>query len=636
MSFKDTLTDINTLYYNSTSEKELWGAVGELDKLLSGGQLNVENRENAEALYLKIAVKLKFYAYLKEFDGAVFCDLADYISTEQVKADERGYKKTAALMRAALNCARCVNRIVCKADEIRKELVDGVSAEFAENARISLNALFQEADGCDFSSPFGENVQFTDIKIRVKEYLESIISNAETVKKTDFKRQIKEYFKPVSVLYTLSEYFPLPDYSEGLSENATILCTPFSDEVMLYCAHNKRKDAELYTLDCAKLDGAAESFIVSLLNAAEQLNYDILIYGVESLSEGNAKKLFESAIRVGKSEVRVFIHDGRGDDWIYQSCLQVVAQSGLKASDVSRSYISMPNFSDVFKEFEDKGIITINERDLLKEMPFIGFFGLNKVITAFISGADWLKTGRKISKYNEPEALNYLSRLKKSYLLIDSGWGDYSSSDKNDEEQERFGEFDYDGVREIDRENVRRIVESEHSVFAKCGMIVRYCTLGGGDKTDWAKIEREEMSRRVQLATRLVFRILKVETVPEVEVLDELANSTAGGLCIDGGKRIEYKYSCSINWDWLVDAIVHESYHAMQSKLTNGGWSGWYLHNLHVTRGRVERWRTTRQIYNGDTHSKVYKVHVYENDANAFEIDCDDGRNFAWNTIELT
>ena len=160
--------------------------------------------------------------------------------------------------------------------------------------------------------------------------------------------------------------------------------------------------------------------------------------------------------------------------------------------------------------------------------------------------------------------------------------------------------------------------------------------MGGGDKTDWAKIEREEMSRRVQLATRLVFRILKVETVPEVEVLDELANSTAGGLCIDGGKRIEYKYSCSINWDWLVDAIVHESYHAMQSKLTNGGWSGWYLHNLHVTRGRVERWRTTRQIYNGDTHSKVYKVHVYENDANAFEIDCDDGRNFAWNTIELT
>ena len=73
----------------------------------------------------------------------------------------------------------------------------------------------------------------------------------------------------------------------------------------------------------------------------------------------------------------------------------------------------------------------------------------------------------------------------------------------------------------------------------------------------------------------------------------------------------------------------------MQAKLRKGGWSQWYYDNFGITRGRVERWAFTNNIYDGNVNSDLYKVHIIEADAKAFEIDCDAARNAAWNTIEF-
>lgn len=635
MSFKDDLTKLNTVYYNSTTTGELWDAVKELDKLIFGGLLNAENRENAEALYFRTVVKLRFLEYIRAFDVKIYAELCDYIETESKKAEQRGYAKTVKVFNFARALADRIKNIISQANDIKRGLSDGTSPEVVQSAVNALDALVSLAESTDFSSPFGTGVAFPDIALRVFDYIATIKNRALSIKAQELEKRARDFFKEISKLYTLAEYYPLPEYSEGATSNAVVVCTPFVDEALLYCSHACRKDKTLYTLDALRLEGFTETEICELVEIATNLDYDIAVLSLSTLSTNKKSRLFECAMRAGNCGIRVFLHDAEGDE-TYQACMKIALDKGLSTSGIGRAYVSMPSFSEVCTEFEHKGIISGPvDYDKLREMPFIGFSGLNKVVTSYISGSDWVKTGKKISKSNETTARNYLSRLKSSYLFIDSGWGDFSSSDRKITEID--GEFDYDGVKSIDLENVRRIVESGNTVFAKCGMIVRYCTLGGGDKTEWAKIDRAEMVERVALATRLVFKLLKVDIVPEVEILDVLENKTAGGLCCFGGKKILYKYSCCLNIDWLLDAIVHESFHAMQSKLCGGGWSEWYLYNLHVTRGRVERWKytNTSEFYDHNTNSVVYKVHIYENDANAFETDCDDGRNFAWNTIDL-
>lgn len=634
MSFKDELTKLNTLYYNSLSTGELWEAVKELDKLLFGGLLNEENRENAEALYLRTVVKLRLLEYVRSFDVQVYAELCDYIGTESGKAEKRGYNKTLKVFNSAKVLIDNIKNIISQANDIKRGLSDGTSAEVVQSAVTALDTLVALAESTNFTSPFGDGVASPDIALRVFDYLANIKNRALEIKKQELGKRARENFKEISKLYTLAEYYPLPEYSEGATSNAVIVCTPFADEALLYCAHACRKDKALYTLDALRLENFSESEICELFEIAVNLDYDIIVLSLSVLANNKKNKLFESAMRAGSEGIRVFLHDSSGDNSSYETCMKIAIESNLGTSGIGSAYVSMPSFGDVCAEFESKRIIAGPvDYDKLREMPFMGFSGLNKVVTSYISGSDWIKTGRKISKANEAAARNYLAKLKSSYLFIDSGWGNFSSTDKIITETD--GEFDYDGVKSIDLENVRRIIESPNTVFAKCGMIVRYCTLGGGDKTDWVKLEREEMSERVALATRLVFRLLKVDIVPEVEVADALENGSAGGLCCFGGKKIIYKYEACLNINWLLDAIVHESFHAMQYKLCDGGWSEWYLINLHVTRGRVERWKFTKTIYDGNTGSAVYKVHIFENDAYAFEKDCDDGRNFAWNSIDL-
>ena len=632
MSYNEQLDEINAKYYYSDSPAELWEYSEKLYNLIATDVLTQEDKERAESLYLRLIVKLRFLEYLKGFKGAVFDELIRYIDEESVEAGKKGYKKSLDIMTAAKKLLTGVNGKISQVNEIKAALSEG-GEEVAISAMPSLERIENTVSNISYISPFGEDVEFPDIGGRMLEYIAEVKKRADGILVSEYDRLAKENFKELAASYSLSEYFPAPEYDEGGKSNAIVLSTPFLDEALLYCAHDRRETAKLYLLDGEKLNVLDDGAIKKLVEIAVKLNYDFCVTNINLLGVEKRDVLYSAVMSAGKSGVRAYIHDGAGDDGVYQACLKLAADGGFKSSDISRTYISMPAFNDVFKEFESKKMMTAADMDKLREMPFMGFTGLNKVVAAFISGADWLKIGKKTSSYNEAAAYDYLKKLGASYLFIDSGWGNFS--DNNKKVIETDGGFDYDGIKEIDRENVRRIIESNSTVFAKCGMIARYCTLGGGDISDWMKIEREEMEERVVLATKLVFRIMKLDIVPEVEILDKIENGTAGGLCYDGGKRIVYKYSCCMNWNWMVDAIVHESFHALQGKLTGGGWSEWYFTNFGITRGRVERWSISRKIYDGNTNSKVYKVHIYENDAYAFELDCDNGRNYYWNTIDL-
>ena len=190
--------------------------------------------------------------------------------------------------------------------------------------------------------------------------------------------------------------------------------------------------------------------------------------------------------------------------------------------------------------------------------------------------------------------------------------------------------------RAVDPKNIRRIVESGLTVFETCGAIVRYCTLAGEDSSVWPTLDAAVQSARLTEATKLIMRALGVPLVPEVEVLDELETKGAGGLCCDGGKRVQYRRDCIKDYAWTVDAVCHECYHAFQHTVMYGPWKEWYWTELGVTKGRKAEWLVnTGGKYFSSVGSPSYLVQVRESDARAFAKDCLRDADKVWHTIDF-
>ncbi len=650
MSYKDVLEKANAAYIRETETRPLAVQTEAIDNLLAQKDLLPEYRTKAEALRHRLYIKLCAVLYLKSFDNAVLEKILNYVTASRPEAEGKGYKKTVAVMDAASAALKNVAAAVGRIEDIKKSLLyrGVVVADYGACgvAAKEIEIIKETVEKQEFSNPFGENVAFVDVKAEILNGLNAALKEINEIGAKAVKEEIKDSVSDISNDFALFEYFPLPDRDEGGKARATVLCTPFKDEAKLYATFARRETADergktgkvkLYYLDCSVFERNDLNFAESVFAFLKTENADCLAYGAEALGERAQTAFLKGAMRFGKSGGQIFIVNETGNG-LYSAALAAAQSDGsLSAVDISRTYISVPAYKDVEEELKDKGML--NEPadfERLKRMPFMGFVGLNKLVQARVQGMkNWYDVGIRLSAQNKEKAERYLSKLPSAYLLIDSGWGDYSRYDTDEEDGER--EFDYDGIKSVHLKNVRTIVESGESVFAKCGMIARYCTTGGGDRLDWQKLGKEEMQERLDMATKLVFKVLGVtDVVPEVMLLDNLENSTAGGLCVDGGKQIQYKYSDMLaDWEWAMGCIVHESFHALQNKLVQGGWTKWYYDNMGITRGRVEQWVRTRKIYNPNTKSDVYQVHMYEGDARAFEADCDDGRNYAWNGMDF-
>lgn len=635
MSYTQDLTQINTVYCNGVLVSELRRALSQLDKLLDCGELNAQNTENAEALYCRLYVKMRLTEYFRDFDENISGELSVFISENMAGAASKGYKKTCAVLNGIKSVLEYFASVSTKLSSYARAVDGAYSSATYKSVLNSLERLKTEVENAEIRQPFGDGVAFADVKRVLCDRVDGAIERTEKAAFAELEKRAGHNLKPVPETYRLYEYYPLPEYDEGGKANTVIMCTPFAEEGILYAVRASGEET-VFVLDALELGAQTEEDIDDIFSVAVKRAGALIVFHAEKLASVKKTALYKSAMLAGKRGLKIFIHDENGDGAEYDACLKIAdGREDMSAVDISANFITMPSFSDVCAELEVKGIISgAAEYGEIKAMPFMGFIGLNKVVSQFIAGADWKKAGRKISAERVSAAEKYLSGLKSSYLFIDSGWGDFSCG--GTAVAENTDGFDYDGVRDIDQENVRRIIESGHNAFAKCGMIARYCTLAGGDKSDWERIGREEMLERLTVATRLVFKLMRVETVPEVELLDRLDNPGAGGLCCDGGKRILYKYGVVKNdWQWTIGCILHESFHAMQAKLRKGGWSQWYYDNFGITRGRVERWAFTNNIYDGNVNSDLYKVHIIEADAKAFEINCDAARNAAWNTIEF-
>ncbi|MDE6029426.1 MAG: hypothetical protein K2F90_03800 [Clostridiales bacterium] len=630
INFKQVITDANAEYIYSTDISALDGALATIEELLKNPALNADNRANAEALGMRLACKIfALKAIRPDFSSALADKLNAYAEQSLPIAKEKGYNKSATAIQNTVSFVAMFGAYAGAKKEISAQA--GSEHTLAANGKKIMQTATELIDkflGGEVASPFEEGVVFPTLDGEIAESMQSWKTGLCGAYAKALERTVS------ARLLTLRDcdYFPTPECDEGGKANALILNTPFVDEARLYAVGAVPRDVETYEFNL-KVVGGTRDGIDKIFTYAEYKKCAVFISGADMASDDVRVYLLRAAMLAGKAGIRVFIPDVIGGALYDDGMTATVQYDELSALDISESYITMPSFDATAGELvalklADDGAV----RTALRDMPFLGFAGLNEIVKPEHRN-NWQTRGKKISAGNAAAAQKYLARLKDSMLFIDDGWGEFRGGGQS---SSVCGEFDYDGIPAVAVDNIKRIVESNATVFGKCGMIARYCTTGTDDYSVWGRLDRAEMQSRISLAVRLTYRVLGVPIDPIVEVPDELENDTAGGTCYDGGKRVVFKYSCCGDAAWVRDAIVHESFHALQAWLMSGNWAPWYYEHMGITYGRACKWRETReQAYDGNTHSKIYKVHIYEADAYAFEIDCRRGQDEYWNGIDF-
>ncbi|MDE6201592.1 MAG: hypothetical protein K2M47_06940 [Clostridiales bacterium] len=631
INFKQVITDANTEYIYSTDITALDSALASIEELLLIPALNDNNRANADALRMRLACKIFGLKCLSpDFDGNLVDKLKNFVEQNLPIAKEKGYNKSAAAMENTLKFVTLFARYI----DTKKEISAQASSEnaLALNGKKIIQNATELIDGllnAGMTSPFEDGVVFPTLSGDIAESLESWKAGicgayAKALERTVAVKRLN---------LRDCDYFPTPECDEGGKANALILNTPFTDEARLYAANAIPRDMEIYEFNINSVGGSRDG-IDKVFCYAEYKKCALFVSNTDMIPEDNRTYFLRAAMAAGKAGTRVFIADVQGGALYDDGLTAAVQYEDLSALDISESYITMPAFEATVDELTSlKMADDTAARAALRDMPFLGFAGLNEIVRPE-HHSNWMTRGRKISAGNADAAKRYLSRIKSAMLFIDDGWGDFRGGGSADN---GAGEFDYDGIPAIDINNVKKIVESNATVFGKCGLLARYCTTGTDDYSVWSRLERGDMEGRAALAVKLVYRVLGIPIDPIVEIADEMENGSAGGLCYDGGKRIVFKYSSAQDVSWMRDAIVHESFHALQARLMGGNWSPWYYDHMGITYGRSCKWRETlEQAYDRNTRSNVYKVHIYEADAYAFEIDCRRGLDEYWNGIDFT
>ena len=630
----DIINSAYGVYIQSCTRAKLESAADSLAVLFDGGALekavSAENRENAQFLQIKLRLKALASEYFCEgYEHADFLALCEFSDSAQRECENLGFKKTGALIARVRKCAADTDAVMADAVSLKGRLCDNEgrcvarTAEECRQVSSELAKKIRQIEGLNLPEQlFSDGAHFPDLRAQITGDLRELCALADNAAATLSREQVDQYMRTAAEDITAAlsgkryEYYPNTDISD--LARALVLCTPFSDEAELfagvYSGGNK-----IYKVQALAFENAESGAVTEFFNNLKRLNADPVIYGMPHFRAGNRDEFYRAVMRFCKDGRRAYIVADDGTRNVYDEAAKA-ASGDLSELDISFLYLSMPDFSQTVELLKELKMLSDgDDGTIIKDkMPFCGYAGLNEAVKAFNAGADWIKIASDISNVNMPAAQKYMLRLPRQALFIDGGWGNYH----DDIVVNKAKRFDYDDIKAVNPENIRKIAEGNFSIFEKCAAICLYCLLSGASADDWKGFPQEVKAERIAEATKLVMRTLGVETVPKVEILESLAGG-ASGLCCDGGKRVLYKQSHTENLSGIANTICHECYHAFQHYCIQAGWQQWYLSELYVTAGRIAEWQYNFSNYeNNSKKYSTYAVQVVESDARAFANDC--------------
>ena len=655
VTIADKIEKINRDYYLATDEKTLGGAVQALARVLSDRDISEKNKDNATALSLRLKAKYLTVAYFENGDDPKACiDLIEFLTDAVAAAKEHAYINTIKNLSALVEFVSALKPIMDEA-YARHQSMYNDDGEFVGSRDDALacasffDGAIKRVQKSDCVNPFGSGVKMFDLKARAISDLaaerDKTVRYSAEIERAALDKFFRDNITDIEPAYPgYPTYFPV--FNERLSAGAIVLRTPFLSEAELYCLSEARdRKRKLGSLSARALCsiGGDLSRVFDIISSEGR---DCLIVEFDGCTDKG--ELLAAAMRSGKRGARVYVLDDGVDGVAYELAMQMTKEcDDLSVLDVGCRYLTMPYLRDVAELFEQKGMADAqaDREKIRKLMPFAGYVGLDRAIAAHIAGEDFWEVAGRISDENLSAATAYIRSLPSLSQLINMEW----NADELIDGRRSSGvvgerrEVDYDDIEEISGDNIRRIISSRGSFFAKCGAAARYCLLGGNDISMWELVGPEEKSARFTTATRVVMRLLDAGDSPEVRVLseaqwkDEGRDEKAGGQCCEGGKLIVYRESSVTGFDWSVGAVCHECFHAFQNRAIATGAREWYFTELGVTQGRIDEWKHNFSDgrYAGTDKPEIYEVEIVEADARAFENECKRQGKDLWNKIDF-
>lgn len=629
----ETINAAYGVYIKSCARGELEGAAESLEELLGGtyaASINAENRENAQFLRFKLCLKALASEYFCEgYEHADFLALERFSADARSECEKLGFKKTGDLIARVCKCAKDTDAVMADAVSLKGRLMDGEGRIVAQNAdecravSSELSGKIAQIEGLGLpENLFSDGAVFPNIKEQIIADIRELCAAADGAAAALFAEQVQGFMRTAAEDITEDlgrkryEYYPTADVTD--LARALVLFTPFSGEAELFAAVYSR-GAKIYRLQALAFENAESGAVTEFFNSLKRAGADVIIYGMPHFRAGNKGDFYRAVMRFCKDGRRAYIVADDGTRGVYDEAVKA-ASGDLSPLDISFLYLSMPDFNAT-KELltELKMLPEGDDGAYIKEnLPFCGYAGLNEAVKAFNAGADWKEIAADISRINSPAAQKYMLKLPRQALFIDGGWGNYH----DDVVVNKAKRFDYDDIKAVNPDNIRKIAEGNFTIFEKCASICMYCLLSGAAADDWKTFPPELKKERIAEATKLVMRTLGVDTVPVVEIAENLSGG-ALGLCCDGGKKVLYKESHVNNLSGLANTICHECYHAFQHFCIQAGWQEWYASELYITRGRIAEWQYNFSNYVTSTKGySTYAVQIVESDARAFANDC--------------
>lgn len=654
ITVRDRIAKVNAVYFNSLDAEELKKAEKDIiDISENTAYIDDDNKQNCEALFLKISCKRAAIAYFLEGYCSEDCDklkqYAEYVAKE---AAEKGYGRTAEIARRLILAATCVNEIMfdaaCQRDTIRNGAGEciAVAVEECEKVAEIFSEKVKKAQELDVDPIFEDGVEFPFVKEIVLNDLNDELSfaqrNAERMKNADIERLYKDIVsKPDGILSTYN-YHPACGI-EATKANALVICTPITAEGEFFAIANCRlRDRELTVINAASLSQCSAKNTEKLFTLIASKGKDLLIKGLSKYAKDNKKEIIKQCVLLGKKGIKVFIIDTDPKKSLYVQATELAGgEGGFTVLDVSFIYLAMPNYETLKKELFDRGMLGEDYalmETLKPSILFAGYIGVNKAFNAYAADRDWKAVFINESDANKNESVAYLRSLPSQLPLLDAGWGDFAELiDKNVSAVKK--EFNYDELRDIDIRNVRSIIEGDFTLYAKCGLAAKYAVLHGQDKSLWENLSKEEKEKRLDDAVKLVYFLLDLPLTPVVTI--EKLDEGVGGLCCDGGKEIKFSIKSCNNAGFVIDTVCHECHHALQHEAVDGQWKDWYWTELGITPGRIAGWKENFDPkyhlgVNGlQNNFNAYYVQSIEVEARAFGLDCVRQADAVWSKAVL-
>lgn len=651
MTYLDRIRESNEVYRSSTDIGQLQGEAVKLQALLKEEMLNGDNRRRAQGLLVCVQLKADLLAYMEEgYEPEPYRRLSERLKNNRALLNAEEYPNTVRLLDAAERLVSCINEFMYDANEQARRVQDGnghvttASETLLNDVRAAFCRKAEAADRLESAeSAFGKDAAFLPDPVRqVRCDIAEVLALTERALHDLCMRQTEAFFRANAKPLSAEEGAPSYDYQppffedERVTAGTIVVCSPLRDEIVLLARCLETRDKTPFVvIQAAGFAGQSDASIDRIFSAMEGKN--CLIFGLAAYTDANRPDLFVRILRYGKRGGKALLADERGDRALYDALYDTAReQPDLTGLDVTYCYLTLPGFGAVTRALQDKGMITPADFDWLKKnAAFMGYVGWNTAVSLFTQKRDWRDAAAEISTGHEAASQAYLKRIPSQIQLLDTAWR-VLDTDAEDRSAARR-EFDYDAIRAADPHNVAKILGADITLFAKCGLAARYCTLHGDDVSIWNRLSSAEKADRLTDASRMVAHLLQTQYAPEVELVaeDDWDEPRAGGLCCDGGKLIRYRESACRDYDWVVDAVCHECFHSFQHTLISSCWQPWHFTDLGVTKNRIGEWAYNTEHYRGIGKTYInYRVQIMEADAFAFGADCFQQSGNAHQTID--